>query len=116
MDYMTAARMSIRALAKMTGIGYRTIDEYRLGRMLPGLIMAALIERATAGGVPITSWLGTTLARKHLDRHMQKSGTIWTEHDGQPVYKTHKRAGQPAKTGASVEARRRSQALKGQAV
>jgi hypothetical protein len=41
--------------------------------MIPGLIDAFVIERETAGEVPVASWLGTDLARYQL----ATMGTNW---------------------------------------
>ena len=55
--------MSRWEFAELLKRRYNTVCAWADGRALPGLINAILIEQATHGGVPMTSWLGTTLGR-----------------------------------------------------
>lgn len=49
--------------AKVIGCSPKAVEWWASNRSMPGLVYAFKIERATQGGVPISSWLGTELGR-----------------------------------------------------
>lgn len=61
--WLSKRDLSRFAFAKEVGCDPRLVALWADGRVLPGLIYAFKIERATKGGVPVTSWLGTELGR-----------------------------------------------------
>lgn len=67
--------ISKNKFARTLGCNGRMVDYWCAGRALPGLIYAFLIERATEGGVPAETWLGTELGKYHwmqAEKRIQK--------------------------------------------
>lgn len=62
-DWLRDNGISSYALAKAVGIDQRMVAHWRGGKMLPSLVLAFKIERATGGAVPVSSWLGTEVGR-----------------------------------------------------
>lgn len=55
--------MSQREFARQVGCDYKMARYWANGQAVPTLVYAFKIERATEGGVPVASWLGTELAK-----------------------------------------------------
>lgn len=49
--------------ARTIGADERAVGFWACNKSLPTLVFAFRIEQATQGGVPVSSWLGTTLGR-----------------------------------------------------
>ncbi len=62
--WLVANGISQGRLARAVGTTTRAISMWALGQVIPDLINAYLIEHATKGGVPVSSWLSTEIARK----------------------------------------------------
>ena len=67
------------SIAKEMGVDPKIVTVWVSGRGLPSLLNAFKIEKATKGGVPAVSWLGTELGRILWNN----SGTDWERLVGQ---------------------------------
>lgn len=93
MAWCEANDISIGAIARAVGVSYVAASLWATGRCLPHLVNAYKIERITHGGVPVSSWLGTEVAKAEwdsavlgdLEAHMRrrnaavKAATIMTQ-------------------------------------
>ncbi len=64
-EWLADHRKSKSWLATQVRSSIQSIENLAFGRALPTLITAFQIERATKGGVPAVSWLGTELGRHY---------------------------------------------------
>ena len=55
------------AFARLLRVDPKTVIALAAGRQLPTLVLAFKIERATAGAVAASSWLGTELGRMRFN-------------------------------------------------
>lgn len=61
--WLSVNGMSRFAFAREVGCDPNMVQLWANGRCLPSLVYAFKIDRATRGGVPPASWLGTELGR-----------------------------------------------------
>lgn len=71
--WLGAQELSHSAFARRLGASLKMVEYWANGQALPGLVYAFRIERATKGGVPVSSWLGTELGRLQWSLLDQKS-------------------------------------------
>jgi transcriptional regulator with XRE-family HTH domain len=64
--WLKAHNVSQYELAKKIGADPKMVNLWATGRAEIGLIYAFVLERATAGGVPVSSWLGTELFKLRM--------------------------------------------------
>lgn len=64
--WMKAHHVTAYSLSRELSIDPKCVTQWAENRTLPGLLDAFLIEKATGGGVPVSSWLGTDLAAARL--------------------------------------------------
>lgn len=65
-------------LAKKIGCDPKVLTRWADGKTEIGLIYAFLVERATGGGVPVASWLGTDLFKIRM-RDLGCDWSSWME-------------------------------------
>lgn len=63
-EWMQEQQVSIRGLAETLGLGRKRVEYWVNGQVLPTLIWAFKLEKATGGAVPASSWLATEMGRK----------------------------------------------------
>jgi hypothetical protein len=73
-EWVKATGESMFGLAKRLQRHPSQVRYWVDGQQLPSLIDAFLLERETAGAVPVASWLGTELAKFLVSQR----GTDWT--------------------------------------
>lgn len=62
--WLDATGTSRYALAKELNCDPKLVKRWTEGVAIPHLVYAFKLEQATQGGVPVASWLGTTLGRE----------------------------------------------------
>lgn len=62
-EWMLENDWSALALAKEWGVDKMTLLNWVNGQIIPALVWAFKIEKATAGQVPASSWLSTEMAK-----------------------------------------------------
>lgn len=55
-EYMTQKKVTLRKMEELTGIDFRTLSRYNLGKVLPSLKNAKRIKVATKGKVKMEDW------------------------------------------------------------
>lgn len=70
-EWMDAQSLSVGELARRVGVDKSSVQAWRVGSGLPSLVAAFRLEQVTAGKVPASSWLATTVGR-HMYFQMQE--------------------------------------------
>ena len=70
--WLEARGITLYTFHKRVGICYKSLQWWARGQMIPTLVHAARIEQATSGGVPIVSWLATSMAKEHYRILLEK--------------------------------------------
>lgn len=56
-EYLSREGLTQRAFASLVGVDQSIVSRLKKGEMTPSLPLAARIERATGGAVPMESWV-----------------------------------------------------------
>lgn len=71
--WLKSRGISRDAFARKVGCNDKMVDYWCEGRCIPTLPYAFAIEKATEGGVPVPSWLGTEVGRAQWKRIEEKA-------------------------------------------
>lgn len=64
LEWIGREKKSLSWLSREVGLTHLGLANIAYGKSLPNLVTAFKIEQATAGAVPVASWLGLPLARR----------------------------------------------------
>lgn len=73
-QYLAESGETQHAFAARIGVSDSAMSSWILGSRGPDITSAALIERATEGRVPVTSWVRQDRRRKGLKKPLKQAG------------------------------------------